>query len=373
MAQAYTPGLKVTSRTTHRSRRVLPIAGDVLVGVGNEVAADTIVAQTSLPGDIMPVNLANVLAMPAGDVRECLLKKEGDSIEVGEVIARSKGVFGMFKKEYESKHAGTLETVSDTTGQLIIRGTPIPVQVAAYMPGRVVEIIENEGCIIENDVMYVQGIFGIGGEINGPIRIVVDSPGTVLEASMIGDQHRDQVIVGGGRMTAAAIDRAVQVGAAAVIAGGIDDQDLKNFLGYDLGVAITGSEDKGITLVITEGFGDIAMAARTFELLKTYEGEAASVNGATQIRAGVMRPEIIVPSTADDQSAENKFDAGQLEIGRPVRMIRDPYFGMLGTVAELTAEKAVLGSGSKARVLAVQLDSGEEVTVPRANIELIEG
>ena len=31
-------------------------------------------------------------------------------------------------------------------------------------------------------------------------------------------------------------------------------------LGYDLGVAITGSERIGLTVVITEGFGEIAMS-----------------------------------------------------------------------------------------------------------------
>ncbi len=50
-----------------------------------------------------------------------------------------------------------------------------------------------------------------------------------------------------------------------------------------------------ITLVITEGFGKMAMAHRTFDLLKSKQGMKASVNGATQIRAGVMRPEVIVP------------------------------------------------------------------------------
>ena len=30
-------------------------------------------------------------------------------------------------------------------------------------------------------------------------------------------------------------------------------------LGYDLGVAVTGSEKLGLTLIITEGFGEIAM------------------------------------------------------------------------------------------------------------------
>jgi hypothetical protein len=55
-----------------------------------------------------------------------------------------------------------------------------------------------------------------------------------------------------------------------------------------------------------------------------------------------------------------------------VRIIRDPYFGVLGTVGDLPAEPHVLGSGSKARVLEVKLDSGESVIVPRANVELIE-
>ena len=59
----------------------------------------------------------------------------------------------------------------------------------------------------------------------------------------------------------------MKVGAAALVSGGIDDQDLKEILGYDLGVAVTGSEKIGLTLIVTEGFGEIAMAERTFRLL----------------------------------------------------------------------------------------------------------
>ena len=53
-------------------------------------------------------------------------------------------------------------------------------------------------------------------------------------------------------------------------------------------------------------------------------------------------------------------------------MIRDPYFGKLGEVASLPAEPAVLGSGSKARVLEVRFSDGGTAVVPRANVELIE-
>jgi hypothetical protein len=236
-----------------------------------------------------------------------------------------------------------------------------------------VEVIEGQGVVIESEVTFVQGIFGIGSETFGPIRMACGAPGEALTAERITPEMKGCVIVGGSRMTAEAITRAVEVGAAGIVSGGIDDQDLKRFLGYDLGVAITGSENLGITLIITEGFGDIAMATRTFELLKSREGAEASINGATQIRAGVIRPEVVVPVDESVPPADRADRAsGVLEIGCPVRIIRDPYFGRIGTVHGLPAAPHVLESGSKARVLEVVFDSGEIATVPRANVELIE-
>ena len=77
MAHAYTPGLKVTPRTTHRCRRLLPISGEVVVKAGDRVGAKDVVAEASMPGEITPINLANLLSLPPGDVPECMLKKEG--------------------------------------------------------------------------------------------------------------------------------------------------------------------------------------------------------------------------------------------------------------------------------------------------------
>ncbi len=375
MAQAYTPGLKVTNRITHRVKRILPIPGDVLVKVGDRVGASDVVAETFMPGDVEPINLANILSMPPNDVAECVLKKVGEKVAIGEPLAQTTGIFGMFKNTYNSKFEGTVETISPVTGQLILRGEPIPVQVKAYVAGEVIEVIPGEGVVIENDVSFIQGIFGIGGETFGPVAIACKSYDQEVTADLITADMKGAVIIGGARVTAEAIRKARDVGAAALVTGGIDDEDLRDFLGYDLGVAITGTEQVGLTLIITEGFGEIAMAQRTFELLGSRKGDEASVNGATQIRAGVMRPEIIIPLAADGKAheVESKHTSGLLEIGRPVRIIRDPYFGLIGEVSALPAEPAVLESGSKARVLEVKFDSGESVTIPRANVELIEG
>lgn len=372
MAHAYTPGLKVTSRMTHRVVRMLPIKGDVFVEVGDVITADKVVAATYMPGDVYPLNMANLLAVPPKDVTDLMLHKLGDAIKEGEPLAQTAGIFGKFKKIYKSPYTGTLETISEVTGQVILRGPDIAVEVKGYLSGTVVKIMPDIGCVVENNVAFVQGIFGIGGETYGKLRMAVDTCDTTLTAADITSDMKDCIVIGGARMTDEAIEAARECGAAAIVSGGMDDQDLRDFLGYDLGVAITGSENKGITVILTEGFGDIAMASRTFELLKSFEGYEASVNGATQIRAGVMRPEIIIPLVAGDTEAEPEHTGGFLELGRPLRIIRDPYFGMIGTVKALPSDPHVLGSGSKARVLEVELASGEVVIVPRANVELIE-
>ena len=375
MAKAYTPGLKVAARVKHRARRLLPIRGDVLVKVGDRVTGQQIVAQTFTPGDVTPLNLANLLAVPPADVPGCMLKKQGDRIAVGEPMARTKGIFGKFRTDYISKAAGTIESISSVTGQVILRGEPQPLQVDAYLAGAVVEIIPDEGCVIEAEVTFVQGIFGIGGETFGQIRIACTSHDQELTGDLILSEMKGHVVVGGARITMEAIQKARQVGASAVVTGGLDDKDLEELLGYNLGVAITGSEHVGLTLIVTEGFGEIAMAERTFKLLASRQGDHAAVNGATQIRAGVMRPEIVIPLTEKElvRESESVESAGYLQVGMPVRIIRDPYFGLIGSVSALPPELRVLASGSKARVLEVKLDSGEHVVTPRANVELIEG
>jgi len=370
---AYTPGLKVVAAMRYTARRLLPIAGNVLVKPGDLVEAQQVVAETFMPGDITPLNLAKLLSMPPGDVPECILLKEGERVEKGDVLARTKGIFGKFRHEYKSETAGTIESISAVTGQVIVRGAPLPVQVKAYLTGRVAEVMPNEGCAIEADVTFVQGIFGVGGETFGPIRMVCKRHDQELAEDLITPDLKGCVAVGGARVTAVAVDRARKVGVSAIIAGGMDDADLEAVLGYNLGVAITGSERIGLTIIITEGFGEIAMARRTFDLLASREGDAAAVNGATQIRAGVMRPEIVIPLGTDRPALSVSVAPGRLEIGALVRVIRDPYFGLIGRVTALPPEPQTLQSGSKARVLEVTFESGEGVIIPRANVELIEG
>ena len=114
------------------------------------------------------------------------------------------------------------------------------------------------------------------------------------------------------------------------------------------------------------------MAQKTFDLLKSLEGRMASVNGATQIRAGVIRPEVIVPQDGSGDDARQSKAEGGLELGMAVRVIRQPNFGQIGKVTQLPVELQQIESEAKARVLEVELENGTRALLPRANVEIIE-
>ncbi len=214
----------------------------------------------------------------------------------------------------------------------------------------------------------------MGGETCGALHVAVSSPAEPLEERAIDASSRGKILVGGAYVTAATLRKAVEQGVKAVVVGGFDDHDLRELLGYDLGVAITGSEELGITLIVTEGFGSIPMAARTFELLRSCEGRRVSVSGATQIRAGVLRPEIVAPSpmgTGSPGGRDGSVESG-LKAGDMVRVIRQPYFGRIGRVTSLPPELMPLETEAKVRVLEVDFGNGATALLPRANVEMIE-
>lgn len=374
MAHAYTPGLKVLEYTVLTKERRLPLPGEILADKGAKVAAEQVVARTNLPGNVQTLNVAGLLGALPAEIDDVMLKQAGEGCTKDEVIAESKGFFGLFKSQVKSPIGGDIESISKITGQVIMRMPPIPVEVIAYIDGEVVEIIKNEGVAIKTAGSFIQGIFGIGGETIGQIAMAVDDPKEVLTPGNIDKAFKDKVIIGGSMAEYAALEKARDVGAKGVVVGGIEDQDLKRFMGYDIGVAITGAEKVGITLIATEGFGKLRMAERTFELLKSLSGKKTSMNGATQIRAGVMRPELIVPAEAKARK-EKKTDLSTgsgLETGTKVRIIREPYFGLIGKVVGLPVNLAYVETEAKVRVLDVELEDKRKVTLPRANVEIIE-
>ncbi|UCH31890.1 MAG: hypothetical protein JSV05_00340 [Candidatus Bathyarchaeota archaeon] len=378
-ACCYTPGLKRKATTVVRKTRILPIPGEVLVREKEEITADTIIARAFILGEVHVANVAALLGIEYWETSKYLLKKKGEEVEKDEPIAMIKSLFGLLKRTTYAPASGTIERVSDVSGQVLIRESKIPLDIDAYIPGKVMEILPNEGATIETPAAFIQGIFGIGGERKGKLTLVAKTPNEILTAAQLKPEHKGKILIGGARVTDDALQKAGQIGVKGIVVGGIDDHDLTTFLGYKIGVAITGHEDIPITLIITEGFGEMAMSEKTFSLLKKFNGKDASINGATQIRAGVLRPEIIIPmidevtesSKFEDDDEKDYLQQGLLP-GTPIRIIRDPFFGALGIVSKLPVKLQTIETESSVRVLEAKLADGRHVIVPRANVEIIE-
>ena len=338
MAHSYTPGLTVTERTTVQRKRLLPLPGSVLVNRGEMVHADTLVGWAALPGKVLAFNLANQLGIASGEIHEYLIKREGDPVRKDEVIAENQPFIKWFKTEVLSPTTGTIESISPITGQVLFREPAKSIDVLAYIDGTIAEVHPQQGVTVETTCSLVQGIFGIGGETSGEIMMAAASPDQELAPNHMTVAMKGRVVVGGAFLSADTMARAREVGVAALVVGGIHDKDLRTLLGYDLGVAITGTEQVGFTLILTEGFGTIPMAPKTFKLLSGHAGHKASVSGATQIRAGVIRPEIIIPQPTSSSAMAAELQREGIRIGDPVRIIRDPLFGRIGEVSRLPSE-----------------------------------
>jgi hypothetical protein len=378
LAHAYTPGLRVTERTVFKKERKLPLKGQVLSKVGDKVSAEDVVARTELPGNVQTINVANRLSILPEDIERHMLVKAGEWADQDQVIAESRSFFGLFKSRARMPVGGTIESASDITGQVIIREEAIPVEVDAYIDGEVIEVFEDEGVMMRTTATFVQGIFGIGGEAIGVLDVAVSSNKEVMDPAALTADHAGRIVLGGSLVTMDVLNRAREIGVAGIIVGGMGDADLRTILGYDLGVAITGSEDIGLTVVVTEGFGEMNMAERTFDLLSSRKGMKTSISGATQIRAGVIRPEVVIPLDAGGPTKQAKHATDEdapstgLVVGSPVRIIREPYFGGIGTVTELPPDLQKLETEATVRVLRVKFQDGTEAVIPRANVELIE-
>lgn len=362
-------GLSVTANCLVRKVRRLPLPGEVLVKSGDMVSPETQIAYAEVPGYAVPVNIANKLAVEAHQVEQAMVKQVGDTVKKGEALATIKTFFGLGHQSVKSPIDGTIESLSTRTGVMVLRSHPSPFWTYAHIHGRVAELIPQEGAIIETTAAFVQGIMGVGGERHGELHVAVSSPAEVLDTDMIKAEMAGKIIVGGSLVTVGALQKAQRLGVVGLITGGVNDMELAEFLGYDMGLAITGQENISLSIIITEGIGQIDMAEKTFALLSKLHGKVASINGTTHIRSGVIRPEIIIPTDSDTSSGDNAGSA--LEVGARVRIVRNPHFGKLGHIIALPDDTQLAPSEIMYKVARLALDDGEQLTLPLANLELL--
>ncbi|MGA1190750.1 MAG: hypothetical protein ACO3XO_00565 [Bdellovibrionota bacterium] len=370
MSRALTPGLICTPRRRITRVRELPVRGALLVQEGERVVSNQIVAEAELSGDLYILRLPERMGLEVSEVLSGLRVREGDSVESGDLLCHQSGLFGLLNSEARAPESGTVEFIASKTGHLGLRLAPKRIEVDAYISGTVTAIEPGKSVTITSDACFVQGIFGVGGEQKGSLYFLDIPSHQEIRPNDVASVPPGSICVGGSAPTIEALREAARREVVGLVCGSIDDRVLSEFLGYELGIALTGDEDIPFSLIVTDGFGNLGISHRVLRALDGLSGKNASMNGKTQVRAGAVRPELIV-DTDDTHVHAPRTEELILEPGADIRLLRVPYFGEFATVVELPVHEEVIPTGARARVLRARLQDGTVVTVPRANIELV--
>jgi len=89
MGHIYTPGLKVAEYTRVSKRRILPLKGEGVVGVGDIVDPQDVVARTELPGNVDQINATNLLGGDPEDLHSFLVVDLKQPIKKGDIFAQN--------------------------------------------------------------------------------------------------------------------------------------------------------------------------------------------------------------------------------------------------------------------------------------------
>lgn len=421
--------------------RQLPYNGEIVVKIGDWVDETQVVAKIDyIPGSMRRVDVGRPLGVSAQALRQYLMLREGDPVQVGQALAVH-SCFGE-RRVVPSPWSGYVSLISRSLGHVYVR-EPIPVgryepliidvakqlavppllignylrvrqgsvvvpeqviarrrlgwreqfvfstiygkvvdiaggqvtiaplhvhtELPAYIAGRVISVNPGLGVTLRAYACVISGNYGVGKETGGLLHLAGDA-GVDLAITDVRPSWKGKVVVGGGSANLAVLQAAAQVGVHALVLASLPLQVLQDY-SQNRTIGLTGDEDLPLTVVLTEGFLPVAMAERTWSTLAELQGRYASVNGTTHIRAGVIRPEVVVCERDWPPGLPLQPQPDSLRIGARVRVTSGRRAGCSGMVVDLPPEPQTIATGSRVRVAIVQADT-EQLTIPVHNLEL---
>jgi hypothetical protein len=347
----------ITPLTTVRRERLLPVRGQVLVQPGEVVGPADVVARCLLPGQVHVVDVSRELRVRRDRAAKLVRKAAGDNVQAGETLASAAGLLGRFKPGCRAPVDGQVMAVRGSL--ILIQAAATTFELRAHVAGQVTNVMPNLGAVISSSGSLIQGVWGVGGEAEGVLKVLVDTPQKPLRARSIDVSCHGTLVVGGRIIDQEALKQAAEANVRGVIAGSVQ-AEMRPFLA-----------SLPFPVMLTEGFGEQPMSQHIFSLLQANMGREAMLSADTKIRRDTRRPELLIPLRMEEDRPPEQSTPQPLQVGAQVRILRGPAVESIGAVNDLPAFPQVVDSGLRLMVAVVDLEGGETLTVPLANLEAI--
>jgi hypothetical protein len=275
------PDNKIIDRAFGTKRVISPVDG-ILELIST--SSGHIVIREIVERDVSPksVNVAKTLGINPKEIKRFIKKKVGENVEKGGNIAELPVMAGLTLRVCKSPIFGEIKSVNEETGEVVVQRPHNKMELLAMLPGTISKLIPKYGAVIEFSGYRTNGVIGFGGEQWGKLE-------TQKNQSLEGKIFVSETILSKNE-----IEDMQKQGMKGLILSKTQVNDMEAIFGEEVYSGTTGKINKGITIVILDGFGTQSMDKGIFDFFNSLVGKDVYLNGTTQIRAGVVRPEIII-------------------------------------------------------------------------------
>jgi hypothetical protein len=348
------PVAHILPLTTIRRERLLPLPGRITVREGQKVNPMDVVAEARLGKNHVLLNVGRRLEIPPAEAQKLILVKVGDVIPKGELIARQKG---FMSQTITAPQSGRVLVVGN--GQVLMEVGDSTFELKASLPGVVTRQLDDRGVEITFSGALIQGVWG-NGELNvGMMLPMLTSAEGSLALQQLDVSLRGSVLLAGYCDDPGILKTADELPVRGLILGGMSSALVPQAL------------QSHYPIILIDGFYKRPLNSTAFKLLTTNAKRDVTLNAVSWDKQTGARPEIYIPLPVT-QPPPSPRDAEAFAPDQSVRLTQEPHSGEVATLVNLKVGLTPMPSGIKVAAAEVRLESGEQIVVPLANLEVLE-
>jgi hypothetical protein len=333
--------------------RSLPYPGRVIVGEGDTVHPEDIIAEAVTPANLQIVDIARGLGVSVSAAKAHLIRQPGESLDEGDVIAQLEGRLPLLMR---TPVKGLFLEFFD--GKAVIATGSSKVRLKAGMSGVVETVIPEMGVAITVKGSLLQGVWGNGKVGEGNLK-VLDTTEDNSSLDAIGeDIEPGQVFAAGTCMEEMTLVNLVNAGASGLIFSAIAPSLLPL------------AEALPIPVILLQGFGDLKTDPETLSILQSREGARTTVIANQPKCLQRQRPEVII-SGGDGEPGKEMNYREKIDLGHRVLVVSGQAAGQFGDVTAFLEQERYYESGITDLTAEIRTPDGQIIQVPCSNLVIL--